>query len=350
MRVGTGIGGWPGEAAGAAKRVEEAGYDYVTCGELSHDSMVLMAVAATGTERVQLQTGVTIAFPRSPMVLAMEAWDIQQMSRGRFVLGLGSQVKGHNERRFGGTWSPPAPRMKEYIQMLHAIWDSWQEGRTPEFLGKQYRYTLMTPNFNPGPIEFPRPKVYLAVVGEAMARVAGEVADGVLPHGGIMTNRYMREVMLPNIRIGLERAGRTWDDIDIGASGYLALGDDDDEILRNVDRFRQPLHFYGSTRTYHHVLRMHGLEELGMKLHALSLEGRWQEMRDTITIDDLLKLAETCRNDDYPEFLQNQREYASMVGWGIGGDTEDAKARSRAIMTRIQQIETSGVPEGLALG
>ena len=166
------------------------------------------------------------------MVLAMEAWDLQQYSKGRFNIGLGSQVKGHNERRFGGTWSAPAPRMKEYIQMMKAVWDSWQHGTKPEFLGKSYKYTLMTPNFNPGPLDYPRPKIFLAVVGDAMARVAGEVADGILPHGGIMTDKYMREVMLPNIKIGLERSGRTWDDIDITASGYTVYGENDEEIDR----------------------------------------------------------------------------------------------------------------------
>ncbi|MBF67218.1 MAG: LLM class F420-dependent oxidoreductase [Gammaproteobacteria bacterium] len=347
MKVGTGIGGWPGKAWEGAVKAEEAGYDYVTCGELAHDSMVTMALAGAHTASIGLQTGVTIAFPRSPMVLAMEAWDIQQASGGRFVLGLGSQVKGHNERRFGGTWSPPATRMREYIQMIRAIWDSWQDGTTPEFLGKEYRYTLMTPNFNPGPIEFERPKIYLAVVGDAMARVAGELADGILPHGGIMTDRYMRDVMLPNIKIGLERSGRTWDDIDIAVSGYLALGDTEEDIMRAVDNFRVPLHFYGSTRTYHRVLKMHGLEALGMKLHALSLEGRWKEMRETITTDDLLKLCETCKTDDYPEFLAEHREYAKLVGWGGPRDTPEQAARTAERLARIQAIDTSGVPRGM---
>ena len=201
MKVGTGIGGWPSSAPQNAKQAEQTGFDYVTCGELAHDSVLTMALAATATEKIELQTSVTIAFPRSPMVLAMEAWDIQQLSSGRFVLGLGSQVKGHNERRFGGTWTAPAPRMKEYIQMMHAVWDSWQDGKKPEFLGKHYTYTLMTPNFNPGPLELPLPKVGLAMVGEGMARVAGEVADVIMPHGGIMSDKYMREVLLPNIII-----------------------------------------------------------------------------------------------------------------------------------------------------
>ena len=238
-----------------------------------------------------MQTSVTIAFPRSPLVLAMEAWDIQHLSGGRFIIGLGSQVKGHNERRFGGTWTAPAPRMREYIQMMHAVWDSWQDGRTPEFLGKHYTFTLMTPNFNPGPIPHDRPRVGLAVVGPGMAGVAGEVADVVMPHGGIMSDKYMRTTLLPRIRAGLIRSGRSWADVEIGESGYLLLGDNDSEIEQQVEEMRRPLSFYGSTRTYHKVLALHGLTELGEKLHALSLRGRWDEMRNTVTPDDVLR---TC--------------------------------------------------------
>jgi probable F420-dependent oxidoreductase len=347
MKLVTGIGGWPDQAGAQAVSAEKDGYDMVTCGELAHDSILTMTLAANATERVELLTSVTIAFPRSPMVLAMEAWDIQRLSRGRFNIGLGSQVKGHNERRFGGAWSAAAPRMKEYIQMMKAIWASWQDGEPAEFIGKQYRYTLMTPNFNPGPIEFPKPKVYLAVVGPAMARVAGEVADGVLPHGGIMTDRYMRETLLPNVKIGLERSGRTWDDIDIAASGYLALGSSDEEISAALDQYRKPLSFYGSTRSYHHVLRMHGLEDLGMRLHRLSLEGRWQEMQDIITEDDLLKLADTCTWDAYPEFVRTRREYASQMGYGMGAGKPAQADEAKALMQALQQIETPGVPAGL---
>jgi probable F420-dependent oxidoreductase len=347
MKLVTGVGGWPDTAGAQAKAAEENGYDMVTCGELSHDSILTMALAGNATDQIELMTSVTIAFPRSPMVLAMEAWDIQRLTKGRFSIGLGSQVKGHNERRFGGSWSAAAPRMKEYIQMMKAIWSSWQDGEPADFIGKQYRYTLMTPNFNPGPIDFPKPKIYLAVVGPAMARVAGEVADGVLPHGGIMTDKYMRETLLPNVKVGLERSGRTWDDIDIASSGYLALGETDEEISAALDRYRQPLSFYGSTRSYHHVLRMHDLEDLGMRLHRLSLEGNWQEMREIITEDDLLKLTETCKYDDYPEFVRTKREYASQMGFGMPSDTPEQAARAREMMQTLQAVETTGIPAGL---
>jgi len=347
MKLGTGVGGWPSGVAAVAQQAEANGFDYLSCGELAHDSILTMTVAATATQKIDLLTSVTIAFPRSPMVLAMEAWDLQVLSRGRFNIGLGSQVKGHNERRFGGSWSAAAPRMKEYIQMMKAVWDCWQDGSAAEFLGKHYKFTLMTPNFNPGPIEFPRPKIYLAVVGDAMARVAGEVADGILPHGGIMTDKYMREVLLPNVKIGLQRSGRTWQDIEIAASGYTVYGENDAEISRGLDGLRQALSFYGSTRTYHDVLELHGLKYLGDKLHALSLNGDWQKMKEVITDEELLELAQISTFDDMPAFLTRHREYASSMGFGLRRNASGSDEQSRQLMHEIQAIESPGIPRGL---
>lgn len=347
MKLGTGVGGWLEGVPEAARQAEANGFDYISCGELAHDSMLTMTVAAGATSKIDMMTSVTIAFPRSPMVLAMEAWDLAAYSGGRFNIGLGSQVKGHNERRFGGTWTAPAPRMKEYIQMMKAIWNCWQNGTRPEFLGKHYRFTLMTPNFNPGPLDVPRPKIYLAVVGDAMARVAGEVADGILPHGGIMTDKYMREVLLPNVKIGLERSGRTWDDIEIAASGYTVYGENDEEIARGLDSLRQALSFYGSTRTYHDVLELHGLKYLGDKLHTLSLNGEWQKMREVITDDELMELAQVTTWDKLPEFIRQHREYASMMGFGMRTSTAQQRERAASVMKEVQSIRTPGVPRGL---
>ncbi len=349
MKVITGVGGWPASIGPQAQKAEADGFDCITCGELSHDSMLTMAVAATATERIGLQTSVTIAFPRSPMVLAMEAWDLQHLSGGRFTLGLGSQVKGHNERRFGGTWTAPAPRMNEYIRMMHEVWNSWQDGKRPEFLGKHYTYTLMTPNFNPGPISFERPKVGLAMVGPGMARMAGEVADVVMPHGGIMSDKYMREVLLPAIRTGLQRTGRTWADLEIAESGYLILGETDSEIEQKALAMRRALSFYGSTRTYHKVLALHGLEELGQKLHALSLRGKWDEMRDTVTVDDILALAQTSTYDKLPSFLAEHREYASRTGLGLPRGTAAEEERFQDVLGRVQALDNPGAPRGLEL-
>ena len=349
MDVITSVGGWPGDVPAQARAAEAGGFDCITCGELAHDSMLIMALAATATERIGLQTSVTIAFPRSPMVLAMEAWDMQHLSGGRFIIGLGSQVKGHNERRFGGTWTAPAPRMREYIQMMHAVWDSWQEGRTPEFLGKHYTFTLMTPNFNPGPIAHDRPRVGVAVVGPGMARVAGEVADVVMPHGGIMSDKYMRTTLLPQVRAGLVRSGRSWTDVEIGATGYLILGDNDSEIEQQVEEMRRPLSFYGSTRTYHKVLDLHGLTELGQKLHVLSRQGRWEEMRETVKPDDVLELAQTCTYDALPDFLRAHREYASRISFSMPRDTAEQEERFQDMLRRVQAVDNPRVPRGMEM-
>ncbi len=349
MKVGTGVGGWLESVPAAARRADDMGYDFVSCGELQHDSILTMTVAAQNSERVQLETSVTIAFPRSPMVLAMEAWDIQHFSKGRFILGLGSQVKGHNERRFGMPWVPgPATRMKEYIQMLKAIWDTWQNGAKPAFVGKTYQFTLMTPNFNPGPLPYDRPKVFLACVGDAMARVAGQVADGVLPHG-FMTDKYMREVLLPNVKVGLERAGRDWKDVEISGGGMTVFGENESEIEQGLDRLRQPISFYGSTRSYHEVFDVHGWRDLGERLHALSLEGKWDEMRRIIPEEVLRGFAQTSTYDKLPDFIREHREYASRVGLAIPNRTPAEQERFQHLLREVQGIQTPGVPRGLEM-
>jgi probable F420-dependent oxidoreductase len=241
--------------------------------------------------------------------------------------------------------------MREYIDMMRAIWDSWQHRTPPNFVGKEYRYTLMSPNFDPGPLDegVPLPKIGLAMVGPGMAKVAGERADVVMPHGGIMSDKYMREVLLPAVRDGLAAKGRTWSDIDITASGYLVLYDDEKEIEEKLLGMRQTLSFYGSTRTYHKVLELHGLEELGQKLHGLSVQGRWDEMREAVPIEAIVELAQTCRYDDLPEFVAQHREYASRMSVGLPQSTPEERERAEDIRRRLQALDTSGVPAGLEL-
>ncbi len=347
MKVGSGFGGgWLTGVAEAARRAEELGYDFASTPETQHDSMLAATIAAASTERLEIQTSVTIAFPRSPTVLAMEAWDIQHLSKGRFGLGLGSQVKGHNQNRFSVEWGPAAPRMKEYIKMLKAVWHSFQTGEKPDFVGKHYHFTLMTPNFNPGPLDYPRPKVFLACVGDAMARVAGEVADGVMPHG-FMTDKYMRDVVLPNIAIGLKRGGRTWQDIEISGGGFTVFGETESEIEQGLQRLRQPISFYGSTRSYHEVFEVHGLKDLGMQLHSLSLQGQWAEMQRVIPEDVLRVFAQTSTYDKLPEFVRNNREYAARIGLAMPTTTPAQRERASQIIGQMQKVAVSRVPRGL---
>jgi probable F420-dependent oxidoreductase len=349
MKVGTGIGGALDGVQARARRAEAARYDYVSCGELAHDSILTMTLAAAATERVELMTSVTICFPRAPMILAMEAWDIQALSRGRFILGLGSQVKGHNERRFSTPWSAPAPRMKEYIQTLRAIWTTFADpSQRPDFMGAHYQYRLMTPNFNPGPIEVPRPKVFMAVVGPAMARVAGEVADGVLPHG-FMTDKYMREVLLPNVAIGLSRAGRSWSDLEISGGGLTVFGEDEADLERQLDALRQPISFYGSTRSYHGVFALHGWADLGERLHALSLRGEWQKMREIIPEEVLRGFAQVSSYEKLPQFMAEHREYASRVSFSMPARTPEERERFQRVLREVQAVQTPRKPRGLAV-
>ncbi len=347
MKVSSGFGGgWLTGVADAARNAEALGYDSASAPEMQHDSMLASALAAAATERIELQTSVTIAFPRSPMVLAMEAWDIQHLSKGRFSIGLGSQVKGHNQDRFSVPWVPAAPHMKEYVLMMKAVWESFQTGQKPNYVGKYYHYTLMTPNFNPGPIEYPRPKVFMACVGDAMARAAGQVADGVMPHG-FMTDKYMRDVVLPNVAIGLKRGGRTWEDIEISGGGFTVFAETDSEIEQGLDRLRQPISFYGSTRSYHDVFEVHGLKDLGMQLHSLSLQGKWDEMRKIIPEDVLRVFAQTSTYDKLPEFIREHREYATRVGLGLPTGTPAQRERAIHLIKEVQNVQVSRVPRGL---
>lgn len=347
MRVTTGFGGgWLTNVQEAAKRAEDLGYDICSTPETAHDSMLTAVLGAAATEKIEISTSVTIAFPRSPTVLAMEAWDIQHLSKGRFSIGLGSQVKGHNINRFSMEWGPAAPRMKEYIEMMKAVWKSFQTGEKPDFVGKHYHFTLMTPNFNPGPIDYPAPKVFLACVGDAMARVAGTVADGVMPHG-FMTDKYMRDVVLPNIAIGLKRSGRTWSDIEISGGGFTVFGESESEIEQGLERLRQPISFYGSTRSYHEVFEVHGLKDLGMQLHEMSLQGKWGEMQQVIPEDVLRTFAQTSTYDKLPEFIREHREYATRVGIAMPANTPEQRERLAHVLKSVQAIETPGVPRGL---
>ena len=289
----------------------------------------------------------TIAFPRSPTVLAMEAWDIQHLSKGRFTLGLGSQVKGHNQNRFSVEWTAgAATRMREYIRMLKAVWESFQTGEKPNYVGNLYHFTLMTPNFNPGPIDYPRPKVALACVGDAMARVAGEVADAVFPHG-FMTDKYMRDVVLPNVAVGLKRSRRTWNDIEISGGWFTVFAETESEIEQGLQRLRQPISFYGSTRSYHEVFEVHGLKDLGMQLHSMSLAGKWQEMQQVIPEDVLRVFAQTSTYDKLPQFIKENREYASRIGLALPSKTPADRERATQILKEIRQVETPGVPRGM---
>jgi probable F420-dependent oxidoreductase len=264
-----------------SRRAEAMGFGAVWSAETRHDPFLPLAVAATTTRHIGLGTAIAIAFARSPMILAHIAWDLQKASGGRFVLGLGSQVKAHNERRFSVPWSAAAPRLREVVSALRAIWTSWQERTRLDFRGQSYRFNLMIPFFDPGPIEHPHVPVYLAGVNPQMCRVAGEIADGLHVHS-FHSARYLRECVHPAVQEGLNRAGRSRADFTFRASTMVVLGDTAEERRKQARAVKQQIAFYASTRTYQPVLAAHGLEDLVPRLHAKSLAGDWEGMTDLI--------------------------------------------------------------------
>jgi len=269
--------------AAAARAIEELGFDGATMPEAGYDPFLPLMIAAEHTQRIALATNVAIAFPRSPLVVAQMAWDLQRYSGGRFQLGLGTQVKGHNERRYATPWNaPPGPRLREYILCLREIFDTFQTGKRPSFNGRHYQFTLMPPFFNPGPIDHPHVPIHIAAVNQYMARLAGELCDGLRLHP-IATFKYTTQVLLPVIEAGAQKAGRKLADIDVVGAPFLALGRDEQEIAAAKNDLRQRIAFYASTRTYHSPLEFHGWSDVGMQLHELSLQGKWQAMPGLIT-------------------------------------------------------------------
>jgi probable F420-dependent oxidoreductase len=294
--------------AAAARQAELAGFDALLTQENRHDPFLAHAVAATATERIGLGTSVAIAFPRSPMVVANASWDLQVASRGRFVLGLGPQIRPHNEKRFSVPWSAPAPRMRDYVGALRAIWTAWEKGTKLDYRGTHYTFTLMTPNFVPASKGMRMVPITLAAVGEHTLRLAGEVADGVRLHS-FCTRRYLEEAVLPRLREGLARHGRDRQHFEISGGGFVATGPDDAAVAESIEFVRRRVAFYGSTPAYWPVMDLHGLGDLARKLNVLSKQGQWTEMTAAIT-DDVVRLFAA---------IGTHREITGAIGQRFGG-------------------------------
>jgi probable F420-dependent oxidoreductase len=278
VKIDGSLGFQMGDAARAAREAEEAGYDGIWSVETGHDPFFPLLLAAEATERLELGTGIAVAFARSPMNLAMIANDLQAFSRGRFVLGLGSQIKPHITKRFSMPWSgKPAAQMREFILAMRAIWDAWHNSTKLDFRGEHYQHTLMTPFFDPGPNPFGPPKVMLAGVGPLMTQVAGEVCDGFLCHA-FTTEAYFREVTMPALEKGMAKAGRARSDYEISGPGFIVTGTNEEEMAAAAEGVKGQIAFYGSTPAYRGVLEQHGWGDLQDELNRLSKEGRWKEM------------------------------------------------------------------------
>ncbi|MGY1811526.1 TIGR03617 family F420-dependent LLM class oxidoreductase [Blastococcus sp. SYSU D00820] len=267
-----------------ARDLEARGFTGAWSAEVDADPFLPLLVAGRATTRLQVGTSIAVAFARSPMTVASTAWDLQRATGGRFVLGLGTQVRAHVERRFSMPWTPPVPRMREYVAALRAIWTAWAGGDPLRFTGEHYRHTLMTPTFTPPPHRWGAPPVYLAAVGPAMTRLAGEVADGLLAHA-FTTARYLRERTLPALEEGLAAAGRDRSQVAVSLPGFVVTGRTPEERAQSATRTRERIAFYGSTPAYRPVLELHGWGALADELHALSVsrrDDRWTAMRDLV--------------------------------------------------------------------
>jgi probable F420-dependent oxidoreductase len=296
MKIDGGIGFDPERIAEQAAKAEASGYDGVWSAETSHDPFLPIAIGASATTTLEFGTGITVAFARNPMTLAVVANDLQLLTKGRFMLGMGSQIKPHITKRFSMPWSHPAPRMRELILAIRAIWKAWETDGKLEFRGEFYTHTLMTPFFNPGPNPHGNPKILLAGVGEHMTEVAGEVADGFLVHG-FTTERYLREVSLPALERGAAKAGKTRADLTVSYPGFVVTGPDDAAVEAADQAVRQQIAFYGSTPAYRPVLELHGSGDLQSELNTLSKRGEWVKMGGLITDDVLEAFAVVCPLD-----------------------------------------------------
>jgi probable F420-dependent oxidoreductase len=284
MRIDGGISFDPSDAIGSATQAEKDGFDGLWCAETAHDPFLPLLLAAEHTERIELGTAIAVAFARNPMTTAVLANDLQTYSKGRFLLGLGSQIKPHITKRYSMPWSHPAARMREFISAMRAIWSAWHDGTKLAFRGDFYTHTLMTPFFNAGPNPYGPPPVFLAAVGQLMTEVAGEVADGLLAHG-FTTERYMREVTLPALERGLTKSGRTREGFEISYPAMVVTGANDAEMAAAVQGVKAQLAFYGSTPAYKPVLALHGWGDLHSELNLLSKRGEWVQMAGLITDD-----------------------------------------------------------------
>jgi probable F420-dependent oxidoreductase len=295
----------PGEVPRLAEAAEDMGFDGLWVGETSHDSLVASTLAAEHTDRLDVGTAISLAFSKSPMALAYTAWDVQALASGRFILGLGSQVKGHMERRFSVPWVPPSPKMREVIQALRAIWGAWQNGEPLDFQGQYFSFDLMTPFFNPGPLADPTIPIYLAGVNPGMARLGGELCEGLHVHP-FHTVRYVQEVLRPAVKEGAHRGGRSAEEVTFVAPVFVAVGASEEERDAAFRFAADQVAFYASTRTYRRVLELHGHEAVGERLHKLSMQGRWDELGKELPPDFLEQVVLSAHPDDLVPALRSK--------------------------------------------
>ena len=302
MKIDGGLFGAMESTKDQIVKLEREGFDGAIAAEIVGDPCLPLLLAAEHSEKIELMTAIAVAFARNPMTMANMGHDLNAFSQGRFILGLGSQIKPHIERRFSMPWSRPAARMREFILAMRAIWDGWYESKPLDFRGEFYSHTLMTPMFTPQNTQHGAPRVFLAAVGPKMTEVAGEVADGLIAHG-FTTKRYMHEVTLPALVRGLEKGGRDRRDFEVACPVFVVTGADEAEKEASRQAACQQLAFYGSTPTYRPVLELHGWGDVGRELTGLSKRGEWVKMGTLIDDEMLDAFAIVAEPDDVAQRL-----------------------------------------------
>jgi probable F420-dependent oxidoreductase len=319
-----------------AHLAEALGYDGIVCEETKDDPFIVLALAAQATGRIGLATGVAIAFPRAPAVTALAAWTLQRLSRGRFTLGLGSQVKGHIERRYGMAWTPPGPWLRDYVGALRAIWDCWQNGTKLDYDSPHYKLSLMVPLFAPPPIEHPDIPIQLAAVNPFMCQIAGEVADGIRAHP-VCTPRYIDEIMLPAARKGAAKAGRDFSKFEIAVMPLIATAPDKAGLEARVRDVRARIAFYASTPTYLIAFESQGYGEVARGLQSYSRAQRWDEMPNFISDEMLDHYAVIGTYDEIAAKLKQRfGAVASHLEFAIPVAGEADKAALRELLTTLR--------------
>ncbi len=293
------------EMPDAIARAERLGYDGTTLLELTVPPTLSCVAGAMVSEKVKLLTGVFVAFPRSPMATAYDAWSIHSLSKGRFQLGIGSQIKAHSTRRFGMEHLPPVKRMREYMEALHAIWDCWQNGTRLNYQGEYYKHDLMIPYYNPGPLEYGRPPIYLAAINKLMCQLCGKMADGHLP-GDPITNKWHEEVMLPNLEIGAKKTGRSLNDIDLGSYGFIGCATTDEGLERMRAGLKERVALYASTPEYKQMLDMHGWDVNLTDFIEMARAQKWKQMAELVSDEMLEAYAVVEKPADLPAALKKR--------------------------------------------
>jgi probable F420-dependent oxidoreductase len=294
-------------AGDAARAAESLGFAGLWTSETKHDAFLPLAIAAGATEKIDLGTSIAVAFSRSPMEVAQTAWDLQNLSDGRFILGLGTQVKAHVKRRFSMPWDRPVTRLREYIGALRAIWDSFQTEGSLSFEGEFYRHTLMTPFFNPGPIENPEIPVYIAGVNTRLAALAGELCDGFHVHP-FHSPEYVRQTVKPAIAEGAKESDRDPEEVELATSVFVVTGESNEEIGEQCEKIRTQISFYASTPTYRTVLEAHGWEEVGERLGKFARDKKWDQMPGLITNEMLDAFCVEAAPDEVGPALKERYE------------------------------------------